>query len=207
MADIYKIVPKPTITILGFILSDSLKNDCQINSLASNLHHKMKTLRDVLKYASQKSRINFLNSIVIGKLNYLLPLLNNCSSSAHSKLHKIVMTAARTGIGNYCYKQSVSKILRQCKFMNIDQMIKVSCLKFAHSLILNRIPESTYNLLKLSRRPTAEIILFKPLESKLARTFHLYNGLQWYNKLPNSLKDLSIFKFKVQIKKYILDNG
>ena len=155
----------------------------------------------------KKTRINFLNSIVIGKLNYLLPLLSNCSPKAHNKLHKIVMTAARTAIGSYCFKQSVSKILRQSNFLNIDQMIKVSCLKFIHSLTINKIPESTCKLLKFPKRQSAEIKLINCPENKLTRTFHLYYGLKYYNKLPNRLKDLSITNFKVQIRQYILDNG
>ena len=100
------------------------------------------------------------------------------------------MTAARAAIGNYCFKQSVSKILRQCNWGNIDQMIKVSCLKCVHSLIRIIIPESTCKLLKFPRRPTAKITLIKCPEKEITRTLHIFHRI---NCTANCQIDLKNF--------------
>ena len=60
----------------------------------------------------------------------MLPLYNNTPGYLKTKLHKIIMKTARSAIGDYCFKKSITYILNKCKLMNIDNMIKYSSLVF-----------------------------------------------------------------------------
>ena len=46
----------------------------EINELFSCLHNKINNLNKIKKYTDFKTRLNFMNSFVIGKLNYMLPI-------------------------------------------------------------------------------------------------------------------------------------
>ena len=47
-----------------------------------------------------------MNAYVVGKVNYMMPLYNIANLHLKNKLHKIIMSAARTAIGNYCFMKS-----------------------------------------------------------------------------------------------------
>ena len=72
----------------------------------SNIYNIIHNLRQINKFTNFNTRQKFINGLVIGKLNYMLPLYANASKLNIQKLHKIVMTAARCVIGNYCFKQT-----------------------------------------------------------------------------------------------------
>jgi len=71
--------------------------------------------------SSISTRLNFMNAYVVGKLNYILQLYMHTTNNLTSKLHKIIMTAARTVIGNYCPGMSISQILMKCKWLPIEK--------------------------------------------------------------------------------------
>ena len=89
--------------------------DSGINQLSSDLHNRINNINKISKYTDFWSRLNFINSFVIGKMIYMLPLYNNLPLYLRNKLHKIQMKSARTAIANYCYKKSTSYILNRCK--------------------------------------------------------------------------------------------
>ena len=129
---------KYKIKILGIWIQNDLKMDSEINKLSSNLHNRINNINKISKYTDFRSRLNFINSFVIGKMIYMLPLYNNLPLYLRNKLHKIQMKSARTAIGNYCYKKSTSYILNKCKWLNINNMIKYSSLVFIHNVIYNK---------------------------------------------------------------------
>ena len=76
----------------------------------------------------------------------MLPLYTNASKLNIQKLHKIVMTAARCVIGNYCFKQTKEYILNKVKWLDINKMIKYSRLCIINKILKNKSPISLYNL-------------------------------------------------------------
>ena len=119
----YKIKPSNTITILGVYLRSHLKLYTQINKLCANLHKRLHELRKLNKFTSFETILLFIKLFVIGKLVYAMPLYLNCSVNNIKTLHKIIMSAARTAIGSYCYRKSISYIFNKCKLFdakNVD---------------------------------------------------------------------------------------
>ena len=113
-AENFKIKPKKVIKILGAYLRNDLKLDSQVGKLVGQLHNRIYEIRKLTKFTKFKTRLEFLNANVIGKLNYLLPLYSHSTRQLKNKMHKIIMTAARCAIGNYCFKKSVHYVLNKC---------------------------------------------------------------------------------------------
>ena len=136
----YTIKPKKTIKNLGYILRDDLKPDSQIGTMCANLHNKIFELKKLTKFTNFKTRLNFVQAIVMGKINYLTPLFLNANKNQIDKIHKVQMTAARAAIGNYCFKKSKNYILKKCGWLNIDQIIHCSSIKTIHNIITYKTP-------------------------------------------------------------------
>ena len=47
-----------------------------------------------------------------------MPLYMNCSAYNIRIMHRIIMKAVRTAIGNYCFKKSILYILKKCQFLD-----------------------------------------------------------------------------------------
>ena len=92
----------------------------------------------------------------MGKLNYMLPLYCSTNKFNIDKLHKIVMTAARTAIGSYCFKKSTTYILDKCGWLNINNMIIYSSLNIIPISMTQmfRFQENTRSKSKISLRYT-----------------------------------------------------
>ena len=102
----YTIKNQFSIKILGTILQSDLKLDKTVNKVASELHNKIYNIRKLTPFTDFNTRQKFLNAYVFGKLNYLAPIYSIANKDNLTKLHKIIMTAARAAIGDYCFKKS-----------------------------------------------------------------------------------------------------
>ena len=69
-----------------------------------------------------------------------------------SKMHKVITTAARTAIGNYCLYKSVDYILNKCKWARINVLIMYASLKLLYNIIKEKEPKSIYNLFKMTEQ-------------------------------------------------------
>ena len=153
--DNFIIKPSSTLKILGVFVSQDLKWDKEISKLSSNLHNRLNNIKKLNKFTNFKTRIQFVNSFVVGKLRYMLPIYMNSTLDNINRLHKVVMTAARTSIGNYCIRKSTSQILEICKWLPIRQMIMYSSLCIIHKVLTTYLPHSLakmYNIDSKNRR-------------------------------------------------------
>ena len=98
------------------------------------------------------------------------------------------MFAARTAMGNYCYKKSITYILKKCNWLTAEQLINVSVLKTIHSVITTGQPKAIFRKFEFNRRSTANIIIKRFPKCKQGQDFYLNKGLKLYNKLPAELK-------------------
>ena len=146
MAHDYKIEPVKGMKILGFYLRNDLKLDSQIGKLSANLHNKIYQLRKLSKYTDFSTRNIFIKSYIMGKINYVIPLYMNASIININKLQKVIMNAARTSIGNYCFKKSKIYILQKCGFLNIRDLITYATICFFYKLERRQKPQSIIDL-------------------------------------------------------------
>ena len=79
----------------------------EVNKLSSQLHNRIINIKILTKFTNFRTRLNFLNGFVIGKINYMLPIYSLTNTINKNKIHKIITTAARAAIGNFCFKKSI----------------------------------------------------------------------------------------------------
>ena len=98
-----KITTKNSIKILGFYITSDLKLDSQIGKLTGQLHNRLYNLRQISRFLTFKNRLSFVKSFIIGKLIYAMPIYMGINTTLLQKVHKVIMTAARTAIGSYFF--------------------------------------------------------------------------------------------------------
>ena len=74
IADGFVIVPKNVIKVLGIFIRSDLKLDTQVGIMAGNLHNRIFELTRISGYLNFKTRLSFVKSFVMGKLQYAMPL-------------------------------------------------------------------------------------------------------------------------------------
>ena len=110
MAGTDSISPQTSIKILGTIIQNDLHLSREINKISSELHNRISNIRQITPFTNFKTRLMLLNSFVIGKLNYMVPMYSMANCIEMGKLQKIINTSARVAIGSYCFKKSVNYI-------------------------------------------------------------------------------------------------
>ena len=94
-----------------------------MDQISKDIFFRINTIKSIQNSTDQKTRLQLANALIMGKLNHALPLLSNLSSYGKNKMHKIIMTSARTVIGHFGFKWSCSKILSECSWMNIEKVV------------------------------------------------------------------------------------
>ena len=110
------------------------------------------------------------------------------------------MRTARMTLNSYCFKKSIDFILGSCNWVDVDEMIKMSALKFINNVLVSQTPGTLYSKLKINKR-TCSNISFKyfPKLTGFKCTI-LYRGIHYYNQLPTDFKLLQRKKFKEKLK-------
>ena len=85
---------------------------------------------------------------MLSKLYYMLPLMSSANATQIQKVHKLIMFAARTVLGSYCFKTSCKKILDSINWMSANQVIKWSIVKSIQKIIFTKSPANIYNYYK-----------------------------------------------------------
>ena len=110
----YKVKKVSKVKILGFIMQSNLHNDKQIAKTISNINNHI-YIKKLGSHTQIKSRIILTKAIIIGKLNYVLPLLCNSTKTQLNKLNTLVIISCRVIMGSPCLKWSSSRLLNKCK--------------------------------------------------------------------------------------------
>ena len=137
------------------------------------------------------------------------PLYLGITNKLIDKLHKVVMSAARAAIGNYCFKKSIIYILNKCNILEIKDLILLSSLSFLHKIDKNRKPESIINHFKIPNK-RAKIFEYRPIympKLQYIQNGLFYRGAQIYNELPIQMKQLKHDKFQKSLKSHLKENN
>ena len=100
----YKVNQVQKVKILGHIIQSNLHNDKQINKTTANINNSIYDIKKLGTQTHIKSRTILVKSIVIGKLNYALPLLSNSTQSQLQKLNTLITKCCKVIISNRCLR-------------------------------------------------------------------------------------------------------
>merc|ERR1712240_428773 len=102
------------VKILAFQIQSNLHNNAQISKTISNINNILYNIRKLGNQTKFKTRRTLVKSIVIGKLNYVLPLLSNSTKQQLHKLNSLIIKSCKNIIGNPCFRWSTRKMLNKC---------------------------------------------------------------------------------------------
>ena len=200
-AGVHNIKPVTSLKILGSYVSHDLSNEREICQIIPLLNNRINLFEKLKKYTDFKTRLQFANSYIIGRLIYMMPTYTNLNGSQKGRLHKIVMRAARMTLNSYCFRKSINFILGKCNWLDINKMIKLSSVKFINNVLITQKPWGLYSNIKLNRRACAQLSFYSFPKSNARKATLLYQGISFYNQLPSYLKFLPQKKFKSAIKR------
>ena len=91
----YQVKQVKQVKILGYIIQSNLKNKVHINKIISNLTNRIHNIKRLGNKTLTKMRKSLVKALVIGKLNYTLPLLINCTQRQLERLNTIINRACK----------------------------------------------------------------------------------------------------------------
>ena len=173
----------------------------QMNKIVSEVSYMLNTTNKMSKYLTFEARKNFVNSYVIGKLNYSLPLMCGQQDYIKQKVHTVLMRAGRFARVSYCYKESTDSILKSINLKNHEQLIAESGAKFVHKVIFHKNPVSILSKYRPPRsRPSSDYVLtLMPKQRRFPRTL-INAAIHEYNRLPEDMRSMEPSKMKSELK-------
>ena len=129
-----------------------------------------------------------------------MPTYTNLNNNQKDRFHKLLMRTARMTLNSYCFKKSIDYILGSCNWVDINEMIKLSSLKFINNMLVTSKPGTLYSKIKINKRSCADISFYTFPKLGGFKSTLLYKGISYYNKLPSDLKYLPRKQFKAKLK-------
>ena len=160
-------------------------------------------IRRIKNFTTMLTRKKMANSVILGKLNYMLPTYTNITEIQRQKIHVVLMKAAKATIGLPCYRWSTQRILETVGWIPLKAMIEKAKLKVLHNIVITKQPTMLFKQMKIPERKTKAITLQYNTGKEKLKKFFLTSTIQDYNKLPVIMRNLNQQKFKNAItKKY-----
>ena len=202
----YRVKQVDTVKILGYKIQSNLHNDAQVNKTISNINHRIFSMKKLGNKTKFETRQTLAKAIIIGKLNYTLPLHANSTKLQLQKLNTLITKTCKAIIGSPCNRWNTIKMTTKCKLRTIYQLINEQGLYYIHKIQATKTPTSLYKLYnindntrpKLNLRPT-----YNPKSIRLQNSlFYKYSEL--YIDVPEQTKNIQPLTFvKYSIRDHI----
>ena len=200
--------------LLGANVTQSLKWKQHLldgdNSLIATLSKRLNALIKLTSRASFKTRLMLANAIFMSVLNYMIVLWGG----SEQNLIKMIQTSQNRA-ARYVTQQSwytpTRKMLKQCGWLSIKQMIFFNSVLQIWKTLDNQAPSSVFSKLRLSNlntRSRANRSLVPPLvHTALAQYSFISRAVSSWNLIPGDLRQLSNENdFKSKLKLWVREN-
>ena len=193
---------KSQVKILGFLTNNRNNNDSQISKLVSEISNMMMIANKNRRYMNDKARAAFVNSHIMSRLQYNMPLIACETDSQRKRIIKIIHQAARFIRNDYCYKQSIRSIMNSINWKMPDDIIDESSAKFMHKVMMSQKPMDIHEQIRLprSRSCVDPTLKYKCKSARLEKTV-ITAALENFNRLPIYTRELPPIKMKKELKK------
>ena len=190
------------VKILGFITNKRGNNDCQISKIVSEISNMFNVANKNRKYMNEKTRRAFVNSHIMGRLNYNMPIIAAGTNCQRARIVKLMHQAARFIRNDYCFRESIHSIMRSIEWKMPVEIIEEASAKYMQKVIYNKKPIDIYNEIKMPRtRACVKPIMERPPKSSRMENSIINTALHNNNRLPPDLKDLKPKKLKKELLK------
>ena len=200
MANNFKIKPKEFLIILGFRIQKDLNNDKQINFIKSKVTNRLHTLNMIRGFSDYKTRLKIANAIIIGSLQYGIPLFLNLTKEQLKTLNSLMIRAAR-----------IVKMFKTLKWVSIYNLIQIGSIKLFNKTMMNPKPhvlKKFYKQVKTKRycKTNFKYILIHKTRTNMTINGFMNKSSLMYNYLPQEIRDSPTPIFNTKLKEFIGTN-
>jgi hypothetical protein len=193
---------------LGLRLDNHLRWDKQIAYIKNKLASLTGSLRSINECVPRKLKYNIYNSLVKSHLLYLIEIWGTAAKTGLQELQRAQNKVIKA-LFCYPYSTSTTKIFKETKLMNIQQLYRYNTCILIRK-ILNKNIHTSLSFTQKSqltkrklRRPS--LLVLPKIRTKLAKKSITFEGALLYNKLPSNIKNAESFQcFKSQLHDYII---
>ena len=191
-------------TILGCKIQADLKWHSHINEVLKKLKSRVNVLEHLKFTLPYELRKVIVEGIFISILSYCLPVFGGLDNANLNALQVLQNKAARivTHAGSRIPRKQMFDVLQ---WMTVRQLIFYHSALSTYRIRQSREPE--YLGTFMSRVNSRGNIVIPNTTLMLARKSYCYRASHEWNDIPNSIRAAhTIFSFKVQLRRWILDN-
>ena len=209
----------PNIKILGIIIQDNLKLNHWIEvgkeSILNQLRTRNTALKKIAKLADFKHRRTLANALFQSKLMYGIHIWGTAPKYLIQKIQVEQNNAARITCGFKSLRWSQDKLLKEMKWINIQNLIKLHSAILIHQVINtgkpeyfhlslhreNNLPTRSSAVRKLGPKPRINGNTSNHNNTFLAKAYNIYNDI------PDLITAIHNKKyFKTKLKRYLANN-
>jgi hypothetical protein len=209
----YIIKPTETEKLLGGQLHQSLKWNLHVRdhkeSLMNQLTSRINALKRVSENASFGTKLMIANGIIMSKLTYLITLWGGAQQYLLSAVQVQQLAAARVVCGFGCWGLSKKKLLDKVGWLSVRQLVFFHTVMQAHKTISTGVPKALHQSLSSGYpyRTRGEARgLIRHNESLSAQSSFKHRAMQYYNRVPASVRTGSVATVKRKLKLWVKSN-
>ena len=209
-----EVSPSKTEKLLGLHVHESLKWNDHImdnkESLVKQLNSRLNGLAIISRCASFKTRLAVANGLIMARICYLIQVWGGTSDYL-VKAVQVVQNAAAKKVTGLSWFTPTRRLLTQCNWMSVKQMVSYHTLLSIHKNMITGSPQYLREkFLSNHEHNTRSIIKFDdkfPGKSALCQASFCYRGAIEYNKLPMFItQSNNIVTFKRKLRQWIKEN-
>ena len=202
--NIKEVYPNKNERCLGGTLQHNLTWQAMLDTGEDTLIPILRKKLGILKYLSknipQKSRLLLANSLLIGKINYLLPIYGGAPKKYLDQIQRIMNNSVRfiTGASR---REKSEKLMSSVNWLNIREMSILHTLVLTWKTLHLGAPQHLSDCIQLEQNNF--------VSTMNPRLKHTESSLRWrmclnWNSLPPEIKEInSLQRFKPRAKKWI----
>jgi hypothetical protein len=195
---------------LGLILDNELTWKPHIEKIKSKLSSLRGCLFNTVQCLPRQVRYTIYNSLAKSHLNYLIEIWGSATKTALKQL-QITQNKLIKTLFQYEYLTASRIIYSETKIMNLGQLyFNNTCIlinKIINKKIHSRLSFKTKAEHGIRPLRSANDLCLKSMRTKSGKKNICFEGAQFYNKLPKSVKDCKSFnKFKSKLREYVISN-
>merc|ERR1712240_557991 len=179
------------IKVLGLYFTAGLSNHANISNIISKVNLRLNSMREAFKFSDKRTKVIFLNSMVLIIFRYCSPILIDSEVKTIDKLQTLLMKCTRPILGIKSFKMSTMTIMSELKILTVQQMVMKESIQFIHKILFNKSPTSIFNLFTQSNcnndniRGVRKFIMKKSHKSNKVTNSLYYRALYLFNCLES----------------------
>merc|ERR1712240_523038 len=202
----YRVQQVDKVKVLGYHIQSNLHNDAQVAKTIANINNRIYNIRKLGNKTKFETRRTLAKAIIIGKLNYTLPLHSNSTKLQLQKLNTLITKTCKAIIGSPCIRWNTIKMVTKCKLRTVYQLINEQGLYYIHKIQATKTPASIHKLYNINDNTRPKLNLRPIYNHKSIRLQNslFYKYTELYIDVPEQTKNIQHIKYvRYSIRDYV----